>query len=171
MFTLEQKVDLILRYIATADKNQRADLKKLVVEALNSDIPAAPETPTIPYAEETEDLIFDLLKRIGMPQHIKGYNYVVEAIKLCLANPEYINAITKCLYPEIARKFDTNGSRTERAIRHAIVCTFDRGDLDELAMVFGNTINLRKGKLTNSEFIAFCANDITHKLKKMGKTV
>lgn len=171
MFTLEQKVDLILRYIATADKTQRVDLKMLVVEALNSDNPPAPETPTIPYEEEAEDLILDLLKRIGMPQHIKGYNYIIEAIKLCLANPEYLNAITKCLYPDIARKFNTNGSRTERAIRHAIVCTFDRGDMKEISKVFGNTVNINKGKLTNSEFIAFCTNDIAHKLKKMGKAV
>lgn len=165
MFTLEQKVDLILRYIATADKGKQNELKKAILEALNSDETPAPKTPDV------EELIVKMLTDIGMPQHVKGYYYTVTAIKLCVENHDYLDYITKELYPAIAEIHDTTGSRVERAIRHAIEIVFDRGDMRNIMAIFGNTINYANGKLTNSEFIAFCANEINRKLKKLNAAV
>jgi two-component system response regulator (stage 0 sporulation protein A) len=163
MFTLEQKVDLILRYIATTDKNQRDDLKKLVVEALNPGETTAPAHT----GPDVEDLIADMLRDIGMPQHVNGYYYTVYAIKICVANHQHLNGITKTLYPEVAKEFDTTPSRVERSIRHAIELAFDRNDMRSLMSVFGNTISAINGKVTNSECIAFCTNEINRKLKKL----
>ena len=165
MFTLEQKVDLILRYIATADKGKQNELKKAILEALHSgETPVPAPAPVIP---DVEDLVVDMLKDIGMPQHVKGYYYTVSAIELCVAKHEYLDAITKELYPVIAEKYSTTPSRVERAIRHAIEICFERTDIRVLASIFGNTPGIKNGKLTNSEFIAFCANDILRKLKRL----
>ena len=98
------------------------------------------------------------LHQIGVPAHIKGYQFLRDAILLTMNEPEYINAVTKRLYPEIAKKNGTTASRVERAIRHAIEVAWDRGDVDTLNSYFGYTIHNLRGKPTNSEFIAMIAD-------------
>lgn len=101
--------------------------------------------------------VTDILHQIGVPAHIKGYQFLRDAILLTMNEPEYINAVTKRLYPEIAKKNGTTASRVERAIRHAIEVAWDRGDLETLQKYFGYTVSNAKGKPTNSEFIAMIA--------------
>ena len=102
--------------------------------------------------------VTDILHQIGVPAHIKGYQFLRDAILLTMNEPEYINAVTKRLCPEIAKKNDTTASRVERAIRHAIEVAWDRGDVDTLNSYFGYTIHNLRGKPTNSEFIAMIAD-------------
>ena len=99
-----------------------------------------------------------IIHEIGVPAHIKGYQYLREAIIMTVEDMDVINAVTKVLYPEVARKFGTTASRVERAIRHAIEVAWDRGDLDTLQKYFGFTVSNSKGKPTNSEFIAMIAD-------------
>ena len=95
------------------------------------------------------------------PAHIKGYQYLREGIIITVQNMDVINAVTKVLYPEIAKRFGTTASRVERAIRHAIEVAWDRGDLETLQKYFGYTVSNAKGKPTNSEFIAMIADRLT----------
>lgn len=104
--------------------------------------------------------VTDILHQIGVPAHIKGYQFLRDAILLTTADHEYINAVTKRLYPEIAKRNGTTASRVERAIRHAIEVAWDRGDVDTLNSYFGYTIHNLRGKPTNSEFIAMIADKI-----------
>ena len=99
-----------------------------------------------------------IIHEIGVPAYIKGYQYHREAIIMTVEDMDVINAVTKVLYPEVARKFGTTASRVERAIRHAIEVAWDRGDLDTLQKYFGFTVSNSKGKPTNSEFIAMIAD-------------
>ena len=101
-----------------------------------------------------------ILHEVGIPAHIKGYQYVREAIILTVQNIEYISAVTKVLYPAVAKRFQTTASRVERSIRHAIEIAWTRGNLEALQTYFGCTVNSAKGKPTNSEFIAMIADRI-----------
>ena len=105
-----------------------------------------------------EATVTDIIHEIGVPAHIKGYQYLREAIILTIKDMEMINAVTKVLYPEVAKKFRTTPSRVERAIRHAIEVAWDRGDIEVLQKFFGYTVSNIKGKPTNSEFIAMIAD-------------
>ena len=102
--------------------------------------------------------VSEILHQIGVPAHIKGYQFLRDAILLTTGDPEYINAVTKRLYPAIARENATTPSRVERAIRHAIEVAWDRGDVEVLNSYFGYTIHNLRGKPTNSEFIAMIAD-------------
>lgn len=102
--------------------------------------------------------VTEILHQIGVPAHIKGYQFLRDAILLTTNEPDYINAITKRLYPEIAKRNSSTASRVERAIRHAIEVAWDRGDVDVLNRYFGYTIHNLRGKPTNSEFIAMIAD-------------
>ena len=108
--------------------------------------------------QSLETLITGIIHEIGVPAHIKGYQYLREAILIAVEDMDVINAVTKVLYPEVAKRFGTTASRVERAIRHAIEVAWDRGDLDTLQRYFGYTVNSAKGKPTNSEFIAMIAD-------------
>lgn len=163
MFTLEKKVNLVMQYIATGDKKMKGELKKAILEALASE----DETPIIkPKADLVDDMIYDLLKNIGMPPHLLGYRYTVMAIHLCVKDPTYLDQITKRLYPDIASQYNTTGTRVERAMRHAVEVVFDRGNVAYITENFGYTASAKKGKLTNNEFIASCVNDINRALKR-----
>ena len=105
--------------------------------------------------------ITTLLHEIGVPAHIRGYLYIRESIKMVYYDIEILGSITKILYPEVAKKFNTTSSRVERAIRHAIEVAWSRGKMDTIDELFGYTICKGKGKPTNSEFIAL----ITDKIK------
>lgn len=112
-----------------------------------------------PHAEPSlEAMVTDIIHEIGVPAHIKGYQYLREAILITINDMDAINAVTKVLYPAVARKFSTTPSRVERAIRHAIEVAWDRGDIETLQKFFGYTVSNIKGKPTNSEFIAMIAD-------------
>ena len=102
--------------------------------------------------------VTEILHQIGVPAHIKGYQFLRDAILMSIQDPEMINAVTKRLYPDIAKANGTTASRVERAIRHAIEVAWDRGDVDTLNSYFGYTIHNLRGKPTNSEFIAMIAD-------------
>ena len=112
-----------------------------------------------------ETLVTGIIHEIGVPAHIKGYQYLREAIIIAVNDMDVINAITKVLYPQVAKTFQTTPSRVERAIRHAIEVAWDRGDLDTLQRFFGYTVSNTKGKPTNSEFIALIADKLQLQLK------
>lgn len=109
---------------------------------------------------DMEVLVTEIIHQIGVPAHIKGYHYLREAILLSVQDQEYINSVTKLLYPTVAKKFSTTSSRVERTIRHAIEVAWDRGDVDVLTNYFGYTVNTGRGKPTNSEFIAMISDKI-----------
>jgi two-component system response regulator (stage 0 sporulation protein A) len=118
-----------------------------------------------PSQHDLEIMITNIIHEIGVPAHIKGYHYLREGIALSVQNIALINAVTKELYPAIAKKFNSTSSRVERAIRHAIEVAWDRGDVDVLNSYFGYTIQNSRGKPTNSEFIAMIADRIRMKLR------
>ena len=104
--------------------------------------------------------ISKMLHELGMPSHIKGYQYIREAISMVYDNPEIVGGITKELYPTLAGKFDTTVSRVERAIRHAIEVSWNRGDWDLMEEIFGHSVDIDKAKPTNSEFIVTVADKL-----------
>lgn len=112
-----------------------------------------------------EAMVTSIIHEIGVPAHIKGYQYLREAIMIAVQDMDVINAITKVLYPQVAKTFATTPSRVERAIRHAIEVAWDRGDLETLQRFFGYTVSNTKGKPTNSEFIALIADKLQLQLK------
>ena len=117
-------------------------------------------------SEETlEALVTNIIHEVGVPAHIKGYQYLREAIMMVVNDIDVINQITKSLYPQIADRFDTTPSRVERAIRHAIEVAWGRGQQDVVENIFGYTISAAKGKPTNSEFIAMIADKLRLELK------
>ena len=112
-----------------------------------------------------ELMVTEMIHQIGVPAHIKGYHYLREAILLSVEDPEVMNAVTKVLYPTVAKKFATTPSRVERAIRHAIEVAWDRGDVETLNAYFGYTIHNSRGKPTNSEFIAMLSDKLRLTIK------
>ena len=110
--------------------------------------------------ENLETRVTNMLHEIGIPAHIKGYHYLRDAIIMAVEDMDVLNAITKVLYPTVAKKYQTTSSRVERAIRHAIEVAWSRGKLDTLDELFGYTVSTGKGKPTNSEFIALIADTI-----------
>ena len=113
-----------------------------------------------------DEKISNIFITVGIPAHIKGYQYLREAIILTINDMDIINAVTKVLYPEVAKKFGTTPSRVERAIRHAIEVAWDRGDIEVLQKFFGYTVSNIKGKPTNSEFIAMIADCLSLRQKQ-----
>lgn len=107
-----------------------------------------------------ENYVTDTIHEIGIPAHIKGYHYLRDAIMMAVEDMDVLNAITKILYPTVAKKHQTTASRVERAIRHAIEVAWSRGKIDTLDKLFGYTVSNGKGKPTNSEFIALVADMI-----------
>ena len=130
---------------------------------LDSGRPPVPRSRNAP--QSIEALVTGIIHEIGVPAHIKGYQYLREAIIIAVNDMDVINAITKVLYPQVAKTFQTTPSRVERAIRHAIEVAWDRGDLDTLQRFFGYTVSNTKGKPTNSEFIALIADKLQLQLK------
>ncbi len=114
---------------------------------------------------DPELVVTEMIHRLGVPAHVKGYHYIRSAIIHCLNDNEMLECVTKLLYPTVAEEFDTTPSRVERAIRHAIELAWDRGDLETLNSFFGYTVNTGKGKPTNSEFIALVTDKIKLKFK------
>lgn len=124
---------------------------------------ATPENK--PSREDIETQVTKVIHQIGVPAHIKGYQYLRTAILMTISDNDIINSVTKILYPSVAKKYQTTTSRVERAIRHAIEVAWDRGDVDTLNSYFGYTIQNNRGKPTNSEFIAMIADNMRLKYK------
>ena len=114
---------------------------------------------------DIETQVTKIIHHIGVPAHIKGYQYLRTAILLTVRDSDVINSVTKVLYPSVAKKYSTTTSRVERAIRHAIEVAWDRGDVDTLNSYFGYTVQNNRGKPTNSEFIAMIADNLRLKYK------
>jgi two-component system response regulator (stage 0 sporulation protein A) len=112
------------------------------------------------YNNSLEISITRMLHELGMPSHIKGYQYIREGIMMIYNNPDIIGGITKELYPDVASKFDTTVSRVERAIRHAIEVSWNRGNWDLMEEIFGHSVDIDKAKPTNSEFIVTIADKL-----------
>lgn len=124
------------------------------------------EQPVPPrQGKDLEVTISEVLHQIGVPAHIKGYRYLRYSIMLCVQDASALGAITKYLYPTVAKHFQTTPSRVERAIRHAIEVAWDRGDVDVLTAYFGYTIQSDRGKPTNSEFIAMISDKLRLEMK------
>ena len=163
----------ITDYVASAAANlgvrylmlKPCDMSALV-ERLE-ELRGAPAQPSAPTNDKTsiEAMVTGIIHEIGVPAHIKGYQYLREAIIIAVGDMDVINAITKVLYPQVAKTFQTTPSRVERAIRHAIEVAWDRGDLETLQRFFGYTVSSTKGKPTNSEFIALIADKLQLQLK------
>lgn len=135
-----------------------------IADHRRKDIPAValqPEDKT----PDIETQVTQIIHQIGVPAHIKGYQYLRTAILLTVKDSDIINSVTKVLYPSVAKKYATTTSRVERAIRHAIEVAWDRGDVDTLNSYFGYTIQQGRGKPTNSEFIAMIADNLRLKYK------
>ena len=164
----------ITDYVASAAANlgvrylmlKPCDMTALV-ERLEELRGGASRQSVLPKQDKTniESMVTGIIHEIGVPAHIKGYQYLREAIIIAVNDMDVINAITKVLYPQVAKTFQTTPSRVERAIRHAIEVAWDRGDLDTLQRFFGYTVSNTKGKPTNSEFIALIADKLQLQLK------
>lgn len=145
---------------------------EILIERLNSlynmsivNLSVTPPKSKYSSSSSLEVVITDIIHQIGVPAHIKGYHYLREAILMAVNDIEIMNAVTKQLYPSVAKKHGTTPSRVERAIRHAIEVAWDRGDVDILNSYFGYTIHANKGKPTNSEFIALIADKLRVEMK------
>lgn len=162
--------------LMTAKDNER--VYKILGDLMNTDkefqimitVPSGRRENAIPHvrnevpmgkgSRDLEKDVTDMIHEIGVPAHIKGYQYLREAIMMSVEDTTMLSSITKILYPTIAKKFQTTPSRVERAIRHAIEVAWSRGRMETLDTLFGYTVNTGKGKPTNSEFIALIADRI-----------
>lgn len=159
MTLLQKKVDAIARSLLANDTAARnaalAELAVLMKKPQNC-------------ADGAEEIARSLLIELGMPEHILGSKYLIKAIELAVQNKSLIESMTKGLYPAVAQCFGTTGKRAERAIRHAIEVSWDRGDIDVLHRYFGFTVSNIKGRPTNSEFIARCMNIVRERIEGGG---
>lgn len=161
-----EAISLGVGYFMIKPCDTPALIERIKMLSGNRVIPMLPAQNRAPRTEnDLENRITAIIHEIGVPAHIKGYQYLREAIALAVREPEAIGAITKILYPSVARRFATTPSRVERAIRHAIEVAWDRGDLETLQSIFGYTVSNIKGKPTNSEFIAMIADRLHLQLK------
>ena len=150
----------ILDMVTSLGANQFL-LKPYEIKALIENIRRISIKPIVEEVVDESPLlkkITTLFHEVGIPAHIKGYNYLRTAVMLCYSNSDYIGQVTKLLYPEIAKKYKSTGSRVERAIRHAIEIAWNRGNIDVIDDIFGYTISATKAKPTNSEFIAMISD-------------
>ncbi len=143
------------------------DLSTLIyhIESVLKSKKKSPDKKETSPISDMEAQVTKIIHQIGIPAHIKGYQYLRCAILMAIDDTDIINSVTKILYPSVAKKFGTTTSRVERAIRHAIEVAWDRGDVDTLNSYFGYTIQNSRGKPTNSEFIAMIADNLRLKFK------
>ena len=158
MSILEMQVEALMRLCTASDEETKMEAKKEIRRLL-----LGGKSPT---GRDPEDILRQILLELGAPDHLLGHSYVIQAVLLVLHDRMYINNITFALYPQLAARFDTTAARVERAIRHLVEVTWDRGDLDVLMHYFGNTVSPQKGKPTNGEFIARLTNVVKQRMKK-----
>lgn len=142
--------DIILNYIKSTNKSISRSTMNFIDNNAGKEIQKT----------DLESRITDMIHEIGIPAHIKGYHYLRDAIIMAVEDMDVLNAVTKVLYPTVAKRHQTTSSRVERAIRHAIEVAWSRGKLDTLDALFGYTVSTGKGKPTNSEFIALIADTL-----------
>ena len=164
-----------LKYTRLTNDDEEPDMVLVYVKKPeNFDSMLSGEIPVAKFVSEEEkqrtkslqEEVTEIIHEVGVPAHIKGYQYLREAIIMSVEDMDMLNSITKILYPTIAKKFATTPSRVERAIRHAIEVAWSRGRMDTIDEMFGYTINCRKGKPTNSEFIALVTDRIRLQMKE-----
>lgn len=155
MTLLQKKVDAIARSLLANDATDRnaalADLSVLMKKPQNC-------------ADGAAEIARNLLFELGVPEHILGSRYLIKALELAVQDKNLIDSMSKGLYPAVAQCFDATDKRVERAMRHAIEVSWDRGDIDVLQRYFGFTVSSVKGRPTNSEFIARCMNIVRDRL-------
>ncbi len=142
------------------DANSLCEHVESIIESRNKNTAAPAANFESENQVDIEAQITKIIHQIGVPAHIKGYQYLRTAIMMTVRDNDIINSVTKILYPSVAKKYSTTTSRVERAIRHAIEVAWDRGDVDTLNSYFGYTIQNNRGKPTNSEFIAMIADNL-----------
>ena len=161
-------INLLLKRVKDLKNFKPSQFKNPTFMSSNREI-KAPYIELSPEGKRNEDnleaLVTNLIHEVGVPAHIKGYQYLREAIMMVVNDIDIINQITKQLYPEIALKYMTTPSRVERAIRHAIEVAWGRGEQATVESIFGYTVSAMKGKPTNSEFIAMIADKLRLELK------
>ena len=164
-----------LKYTRLTNDDEEPDMVLVYVKKPeNFDSMLSGEIPVAKFVSEEEkqrtkslqEEVTEIIHEVGVPAHIKGYQYLREAIIMSVEDMDMLNSITKILYPTIAKKFATTPSRVERAIRHVIEDAWSRGRMDTIDEMFGYTINCRKGKPTNSEFIALVTDRIRLQMKE-----
>lgn len=142
-FNIEELAQNIVRLHNRSNYNEKGGIKSVPLDSFSIEVK-----------------VTEILHQIGVPAHIKGYHYLRDSIIMSIEQPDIINAVTKQLYPSVAKKYSTTSSRVERAIRHAIEVAWDRGDVEVLNSYFGYTIQGSRGKPTNSEFIAMISDKL-----------
>ena len=156
------KLGAVYYFIKPFDNSSLINRIKTIASGVQEEYSSCPSEIIIPKRYVNDDIIEDdttrMLHELGVPAHIKGYNYLRECIIMAYKEPDVLNCITKVLYPTIAKQHDSTPSRVERAIRHAIEVAWSRGDIQTLTYYFGSTVDKFKGKPTNSEFIALLAD-------------
>ena len=152
---LEKQVNALMR-LCTAETESDQKKVRSELRALLADKSAVPDA---------DYLVRQILLELGAPENLLGHPYMVEAILLVVEDRTYIDNVTFGLYPQVAARFDTTAGRVERALRHLVEVTFNRGDWEILGKYFGNTISPDKGKPTNSEFVARIANIVKQEMR------
>lgn len=171
MVTLEQKVDLLMRWATETDFDK---CRRLVNEMRNilSDADATPESSTdissLPNDVLMTDIIDDIFKELGCSANRCGYEQAAYAIKLVVSDDTYLRGVSKRLYPDVAKRFNTTPSRAERNIRHLVEVAFYRNNPTDTYRIFGNCVDPNRGKLMNSEFIAACARIVKRRMRERG---
>ena len=156
-----EKPDMVLVYV-----KKPADFDAILSGDSDSSTTKLVSEDEVQRNKSLQEKVTEIIHEVGVPAHIKGYQYLREAIIMSVEDMDMLNSITKILYPSIAKKFATTPSRVERAIRHAIEVAWSRGRMDTIDEMFGYTINCRKGKPTNSEFIALVTDRIRLQMKE-----
>nr|WP_054739188.1 sporulation transcription factor Spo0A [Cellulosilyticum ruminicola] len=155
-FDMDTLINRVRQLKATASNKVTAPITAATQVAASTQL--LPKSKGMPTAHNLETQVTSVIHEIGVPAHIKGYQYLRDAIIMVINDMDILNSITKQLYPNIAKQYNTTPSRVERAIRHAIEVAWSRGKMDTIDMLFGYTVNNGKGKPTNSEFIALIAD-------------
>jgi hypothetical protein len=170
MMWYNTKGENTMNTIETRMDKMEKDIKAIKAALGISDANTAVDAPHAKASQSIKHRVTCIMRDIGVPAHVKVYQYLRESIIIAVTDMNVLNAITKVLYPQVAVTFQTTPSRVERAIRHAIEVAWDRGDLDTLQRFFGNTVSPDKGKPTNSEFIALIADLIADSILAEGDT-
>lgn len=161
-YNTKGEINMETKNLETRMDDMEKDIKAIMAAlGISDDKPVEPtQMSSVQNAPHLKQDVTECLKKIGVPAHIQGYQYLREAIIIAVNDMDVIKAITKVLYPQVAKTFNTTPARVERAIRHAVEVAWDRGDLDTLQRFFGYTVSSTKGKPTNSEFIALIADHL-----------
>ena len=157
------EIELLVRRIREVSKNKVIEKPQYISKEIRQSYINIDSNATV--ESNLEVLVTNIIHEVGVPAHIKGYQYLRDGIMMAVNDMEVINQITKSLYPDLAKKYKTTSSRVERAIRHAIEVAWSRGQIDTVENIFGYTVNANKGKPTNSEFIAMIADKLRLELK------